>query len=116
MEDPTTQKQIKLPSFRKLRKRLVCWGPPKGKKRGTQLLGWCFAYLFLVKRMQHSWILFNSLRPGMPQCYWNPRNPGWNASIHPSTGEGYVSYWGWSVCRSVNLHAPTQEGLVPDLG
>jgi hypothetical protein len=51
---------------------------------------------------------------GTPRCYGNSGNPGRTAYIHPSTGESYVSSWDWSVCRHFNLHAPAQEGLVPD--
>ena len=45
-----------------------------------------------------------------------PGNPGRTAYIHPSTGEGYMSSWDWSVCWHFNLHAPAQEGLAPDSG
>ena len=44
-----------------------------------------------------------------------PQEPREDFLNTPCTGEGYESCWGWSVCRHVNLHAPTQEGLVPDL-
>jgi hypothetical protein len=43
-------------------------------------------------------------------------NPGRTPYIHPSTGEGFVSSWDWSVCGHLNLHAPAQEGLAPDSG
>ena len=37
---------------------------------------------------------------GMPRCcYGDPGHPGRSAYMHPSTGEGSVAPWDWSVCR-----------------
>jgi hypothetical protein len=66
--------------------------------------------------IQHGQILLNSLIAGTPWCYGNSGNPGRTAYIHPSTGEGYVSSWDWSVCWHLYLHAPAREGLAPDSG
>ena len=37
---------------------------------------------------------------GMPRCFYgDPGHPGSPAYMHPSTGEGSVAPWDWSVCR-----------------
>ena len=48
---------------------------------------------------------------GMPRCFYgDPGHPGSPAYMHPSTGEGSVAPWDWSVCRHPICMHPLGRG------
>jgi hypothetical protein len=48
---------------------------------------------------------------GTPRCcYGDPGNPGRTAYMHPSTGEGSMAPWDWSVCRHLICMHPLRRG------
>ena len=47
----------------------------------------------------------------MPRCFYgDPGRPGSPAYMHPSTGEGSVAPWDWSVCRHPICMHPLGRG------
>jgi hypothetical protein len=51
---------------------------------------------------------------GTPRCFYvYPGRPGSPAYMHPSTGEGSVAPWDWSICwHPICMHL--REGLAPN--